>query len=121
LRSTVEQSLQQVRKTGNVIEAEACFSSAAPIFHGHFPGRPIVPAVYQMALCRVALERYLSGRFVQVVRSRFISACAPDVLYNAKMSIDENAGSSLANCLFRRGDVICSKIVLLYGTPAIRG
>jgi 3-hydroxymyristoyl/3-hydroxydecanoyl-(acyl carrier protein) dehydratase len=121
LRSTIEQSISKIRRTANVIEAEACFSSAAPIFQGHFPGRPIVPAVYQVAVCRMIVEKYYSGKFIQVTRSRFSAACMPGVLYNVKISTEGNAESCAASCSLKQGDVIHSKIVLLYHRPATRG
>lgn len=121
MRSTIEQSIRKISRTANIIEAEACFSPAAPIFKGHFPGNPIVPAVYQIALCRTVIEKYYSGKCIQVVRSRFSAACVPGVLYNVKISIEESAESNVATCSIRQGNVIHSKIVLLYDTITTRG
>jgi 3-hydroxymyristoyl/3-hydroxydecanoyl-(acyl carrier protein) dehydratase len=120
-RSTVEQSLQHARQTGTIIEAEALFPSSAPIFQGHFPGKPIVPAVYQIALCRLAVEKHVAGTFMQVSRSRFSAACIPDVLYKVKISIEETAESVGATCSLWQEKVIHSKIVLLYGKPTTPG
>jgi 3-hydroxymyristoyl/3-hydroxydecanoyl-(acyl carrier protein) dehydratase len=121
LRSTIEQSIRNIRRTANVIEAEACFPLDAPIFQGHFPGKPIVPAMYQIALCRMVAEKYYSGDFVQVTHSRFSAACVPDVLYNIKISVEENADSFVASCSLRQRNVMHSKIVLSYDTPTTRG
>lgn len=120
MRSTVEQSIQNVRRTANVIEAEICFASSAPIFQGHFPGKPIVPAVYLMAVCRMVAEKYRAGDCTLLARSRFSAACVPDVLYNVKISLEESAESSVATCSIRQGDVMHSKIVLSYGKQALR-
>jgi 3-hydroxymyristoyl/3-hydroxydecanoyl-(acyl carrier protein) dehydratase len=121
LRSTIEQAIRQLRHTAGVIEAEALFPSSALIFTGHFPSRPIVPAVYQIALCRTAFETFHDARFSpQVVRSRFSAACVPDVLYNVKISTEENKGTFVANCAIHCGAVMHSKIVLLYEKRATR-
>jgi 3-hydroxymyristoyl/3-hydroxydecanoyl-(acyl carrier protein) dehydratase len=121
MRSTIEQSIRQVRRTEGVIEAEALFPLSAPIFAGHFPARPLVPAVYQIALCRAAFETFHEAGFSpQVLRSRFSAACVPDALYNVKISTEENAGSLVANCAIHCGAVMYSKIVLLYEKRAIR-
>jgi 3-hydroxymyristoyl/3-hydroxydecanoyl-(acyl carrier protein) dehydratase len=118
LRSTVEQSIRKISQNANVIEALACFPSSAPIFAGHFPGRPLVPAVFQMALCTTAVAKYYDGKFVQVRRSRFLAPCVPDVCYNVKIAVEDAAASFVAGCTIRQGDVIHSKIVLSYEKPA---
>jgi 3-hydroxymyristoyl/3-hydroxydecanoyl-(acyl carrier protein) dehydratase len=118
LRSTIEQSIQRISRDAAVIEAEVCFSPTAPIFAGHFPGKPIVPAVYQMALCRTALKKYYEGRFLQVRRSRFLALCLPDVPYTLKIYIEDDGASFVATCTIRRGGVIHSKLVLSYEKPA---
>jgi 3-hydroxymyristoyl/3-hydroxydecanoyl-(acyl carrier protein) dehydratase len=124
-RSTVEQSIRKITKTAEGFEAEVIFSPAAPIFQGHFPGNPIVPAVYQLALCRLLAEKYLLGKFKQVSRSRFSAPCVPDVLYNAMVSFEETAESCCATCSLRQAGlqagVIHSKIVLLYEKQASPG
>jgi 3-hydroxymyristoyl/3-hydroxydecanoyl-(acyl carrier protein) dehydratase len=119
--SIVEQSIRHVSRSSNTIEADACFSPDAPIFQGHFPGRPIVPAVYLVALCRTLLEKYHTGECAQLTRSRFSAACVPDVLYKVKISLEESAGSSVATCSIRQGDVMHSKIVLSYDKQESRG
>lgn len=35
---------------------EFCFRPDDPVFAGHFPGRPILPGVFQLELARVAAE-----------------------------------------------------------------
>ena len=120
LRSTVEQSIRKISQNANVIEALACFPSSAPIFTGHFPGRPLVPAVYQMALCIMAVAKYYDGKFVRVRRSRFLAPCVPDVCYNIKISVEDTAASFVAGCTNRQGEVIHSKIVLSYEKPAFQ-
>jgi 3-hydroxymyristoyl/3-hydroxydecanoyl-(acyl carrier protein) dehydratase len=122
LQSTIKQALQNIRQTADgTIEATALFPLSAPIFSGHFPGRPIVPAVYQIALCRAAFETFFPSPFVQLVRSRFSLECVPDVSYAVKVSREENVESVVATCSIKQGGVMHSKIVLLYGREPAQG
>jgi 3-hydroxymyristoyl/3-hydroxydecanoyl-(acyl carrier protein) dehydratase len=120
LRSTVEQAIKSIHRTGNTIDAVINIPSSAPIFTGHFPGKPLVPAVYQMALCTTAVAKYYDGKFIQVRRSRFLAPCVPDVCYNVIISIEDAAASFVAGCAIRQGTVIHSKIVLSYEKPAFQ-
>lgn len=121
MRSTIEQSLQNIRQTADAVEATARYPASAPIFAGHFPGKPIVPAVYQIALCRAVVEMYQQTPFVRVVRSRFSAECVPGVTYDVKASLEEEADGLVAQCSIKRGNVIHSKIVLFYGKAASPG
>jgi 3-hydroxymyristoyl/3-hydroxydecanoyl-(acyl carrier protein) dehydratase len=50
--SAIKKALKVVVKSESAIDAEFCFSPDDPIFAGHFPGMPVIPAVYQVGLCR---------------------------------------------------------------------
>jgi 3-hydroxymyristoyl/3-hydroxydecanoyl-(acyl carrier protein) dehydratase len=114
LHVTLKNTIKRIANCDDAIEADVEFSSALPIFAGHFPGRPIVPAVYQMALCRIAVEKYHGGCFSRVEHSRFLAPCVPDMLYTFKAAVCPKNGSLTATCTIRTHDVICSKIVLFY-------
>ena len=121
LRSTIEQSIHRIGKTGDEIIVEAAFPSSAPIFAGHFPGKPIVPAMYQIALCRKAVETYLLAQLTQVVHCRFSAECVPGVMYTAKILVEKKPDSVMAHCSIKRENVVHSKIVLLYGRQTTPG
>lgn len=125
MKKTIEQSIKEIRgASASAITADICFPASAPVFKGHFPGAPIVPAVYQMALCRMIAERYYAGTFVLLSRSRFSVPCVPDVLYTMKITVEEPSaepGRAALHCSFWRADVMHSKIVLLYERPVTRG
>jgi 3-hydroxymyristoyl/3-hydroxydecanoyl-(acyl carrier protein) dehydratase len=43
--STIKKAIKSVTKSVNVIEADFFFSQDDSIFAGHFPGKPVIPAV----------------------------------------------------------------------------
>ena len=71
MRAEVEQSLIRVGLGGtpDTLVAEFRFDPALPVFRGHFPGRPLVPAAFEVEMVRLAAER-LTGRRWRIARIR---------------------------------------------------
>ena len=63
---------------GGVV-AEFVFPAADPVFAGHFPGRPLLPGVFQIEMARVVLERALGVglRMAGVERAKFLRPILP--------------------------------------------
>jgi|GEM_PF-5515766 3-hydroxymyristoyl/3-hydroxydecanoyl-(acyl carrier protein) dehydratase len=101
---------------GRTVTADFMLDGTLPIFEGHFPGMPVIPAVYQIALCADAAKA--AGPFVlsAVVRSRFTRMCVPDTRYALKISLAEKDGGTEASCVIYNAEDngACSKIVLRF-------
>ncbi len=74
--------------------AEFLFAPDAPVFAGHFPGNPVLPAVVQMALVRFVAERRVGRplRPLSQERSRFTGMVAPDRILRVDLSLDDSGG-----------------------------
>jgi 3-hydroxymyristoyl/3-hydroxydecanoyl-(acyl carrier protein) dehydratase len=101
---------------GSSIEALFSFSAADPIFNGHFPGMPVVPAVYQLGLCRKVIEQKISCSFRGISKSRFSKRCVPEILYSLKISLIKKDNMIEAACSITNTPekALCSKLHLLF-------
>ncbi len=101
---------------GSELTAEFMFSKDDPIFAGHFPGRPVIPAVYQVGLCRRIVERFVNSAFTGIAKSRFSRMCVPDMPYEVTISLSRNGNAVEAACSIHSTTekALCSKMVLLF-------
>ncbi len=59
-------SIVSARKAGPLLQPDGAhafefsFSAEEPVFAGHFPGRPILPGVFQLEIVRLAAEWILN-------------------------------------------------------------
>ena len=118
MQTTLTKSIKSIKPAETGIEAEFCFPHDAPIFAGHFPGMPVIPAVYQVGLCRKIIEQNANYKFAGIIKSRFSKMCVPETLYNLKITFSKNENKTEAACLIHNPaeKTLCSKIVLLF-TP----
>jgi 3-hydroxymyristoyl/3-hydroxydecanoyl-(acyl carrier protein) dehydratase len=116
--SAIKKAIKSINKSegSTDLEAEFCFSINDPIFTGHFPGMPIIPAVYQVGLCKRVIEQEAQYKFAGIIKSRFSKMCIPGTTYNVKISMTkkENGDESVCSIYENAGKVLCSKIVLLF-------
>ena len=70
-------------------EATICLPPDLPLFDGHFPNNPILPAVGQMLLCRRLIERHLGDALhIQEIRhARMTEPLLPATLYQIKWTL----------------------------------
>ena len=85
----------QFGDTENYFQAFYCFNPALSVFQGHFPGRPVLPGVFQIEMMRIALEKICKKRYtlVEVNKAKFSSMILPgeEILINARiLAGDEN-------------------------------
>jgi 3-hydroxyacyl-[acyl-carrier-protein] dehydratase len=101
---------------GSELTAEFIFSKDDPIFAGHFPGRPVIPAVYQVGVCRKIAERFVKSAFTGIAKSRFSRMCVPDAPYEVTISLSRSENSVEAECSIHSPaeKALCSKMVLLF-------
>ena len=72
-------SLVSVEGSDQSLRARFRFAPDLRVFEGHFPGYPLVPAVYLLAAVRVAVERHLDRalRIDEVIDSKFKAELRP--------------------------------------------
>ena len=101
---------------GHTITATFEFPAGSDIFRGHFPDMPVIPAVYQVAVCREAVERCGPYKLAGISKSRFSKMCGPGTPYELAVSLSEENGGIQAACAVHEaaGGALCSKIVLLF-------
>ncbi len=115
MRETVHRAISNIVKTDTSISAIVEFKETDPIFAGHFPGRAIIPAVYQIAVCRNLAEQIISGNFSCLQRSRFSAVCVPQVRYDVQIIVTQPEGAGkTATCSIKSNGALQSKIVLIY-------
>ena len=70
---------------------EFCFRADEPVFAGHFPGRPMLPGIFQLEMTRVAAEVTLGCALAisEVTRAKFISPVQPDETVRVKLKCSE--------------------------------
>jgi 3-hydroxymyristoyl/3-hydroxydecanoyl-(acyl carrier protein) dehydratase len=110
----ISEAIKNTENKENTIEAEFCFSKNCPIFKGHFPQNPVVPAVYQLKLCRSIIEKNLSLYFVSLKKSRFLKICVPECSYLVKISLCQLKDKKEATCCIynKATKELCSKLVM---------
>lgn len=98
------------------INAAFLLPADSPVFAGHFPGMPVIPAVYQVALCTEAVRRTGSYELKGISKSRFSKMCIPSINYDLKISLAEKGAEVEATCLIHEANkkALCSKIVLIF-------
>jgi len=98
------------------IKAAFLLPADSPVFAGHFPGMPVIPAVYQVALCAEAVTRTGSYTLAGISRSRFSKMCVPAIKYDLKISLAKKGAEVEATCTIHDAEdsELCSKIVLIF-------
>lgn len=92
MRNDVIDALKSIAfgDTQNTFKATFRFDSSLPVFKGHFPGRPILPGVFQIELARIALEAVSKERYsiAKVHKAKFsgITLPAQEILMTAKIT-----------------------------------
>lgn len=74
--------------------AEFVFAADSPVFAGHFPGNPVLPAVVQMALVRLVAERGTGRGLVPLrqERSRFTGMVGPGQCLRVELAVSGEDG-----------------------------
>jgi len=88
-------------------DTEVTFSAEAPVFAGHFPGRPIVPGV--LLLERVESElKALGYRVREVSRVKFHAVAGPGQRLRIRILFDEPPGARFE--ITREAELIASGV-----------
>jgi 3-hydroxymyristoyl/3-hydroxydecanoyl-(acyl carrier protein) dehydratase len=104
------QSVKYVQIVDNTLQATICFSHDLSIFPGHFPGKPIVPAVYLCGICRTLLEHNQNCTVLGILKSRFLGICAPDTMYSVLGILSKKDDSMKAQYTIQKAEQVLTTI-----------
>jgi 3-hydroxymyristoyl/3-hydroxydecanoyl-(acyl carrier protein) dehydratase len=97
---TMRDSIAAARISGPVRQAngesvfEFRFGADDPTFAGHFPGRPLLPGVFQLEMARAAAEWVLgcSLGVSEVWKAKFMRPILPNELVRVCLELSESGG-----------------------------
>jgi 3-hydroxyacyl-[acyl-carrier-protein] dehydratase len=79
--------------------ATASVPSDHPCLAGHFPGRPVVPAVLLLELVAAALREHLGAvEITGVPAAKFLQPVAPQQMLQLKLRADAASGRAAFRC-----------------------
>jgi 3-hydroxyacyl-[acyl-carrier-protein] dehydratase len=87
---------------------------AHPALPGHFPGRPLVPAVMLLEQVALALRAWRKQRLARVLEAKFMAPLLPD--QTAVLRLSEAAAGERIRFEIKRGDSLLAR-GLVEGAP----
>lgn len=83
---------------------EFCFRADDPLFAGHFPGRPLLPGIFQLEIVRLAAEWILHGKLSvqEIAKAKFQRPVLPDEILKLSLKLSEADGTVSV-----RGQFVC--------------
>ncbi len=81
------------------------FSADDPTFAGHFPGRPILPGVFQLEIVRLAAEWIQNRKFdvQEIAKAKFQRPILPGEILKLNLKLAEAGGVISARANFSCG------------------
>jgi len=117
---TMQKSISAARKSGpspqpdgsNLFEFQ--FSADDPTFAGHFPGRPILPGIFQLEMTRAAAEIILNRplAIAEIRKSKFQRPILPDEIIRLELKLSEASGTIEARAGFSVGGQTAGETIL---------
>lgn len=67
------------------------FSANDPVFAGHFPGRPLLPGIFQIELGRMAAQKVLGRDLVirEISKAKFLRPILPEEIIRLSLKLVE--------------------------------
>lgn len=84
------------------IEARFCFDGEHPFFAGHFPGRPLLPGIFQIGLVREAAAASTGIQYdlVRVVKAKFLDEVRPGETIRVEAVLSEDKDPRISATLW---------------------
>ena len=91
------------------------FGADDPVFAGHFPGRPILPGIFQLELARVAAESVLHCALAvrEIRKAKFQRPVLPDEIMRLELKLLNKDGVIQAHAVFSVGGQAAGETNLL--------
>jgi 3-hydroxyacyl-[acyl-carrier-protein] dehydratase len=108
---TMQDSISGARKSKSSLEADGThafefnFNADDPMFAGHFPGRPILPGVFQLEIVRMATE-WIQNRKLsvsEIAKAKFQRPILPGETLKLNLKLSEAGGIVQARAIFSCG------------------
>ncbi len=117
---TMRHSIAAARKKSQPVQADGSsafefqFSADDPVFAGHFPGRPILPGVFQLEMARVAAESVLDCPLIvrEIRKAKFQRPVLPDETVRVELKLSEKDGIVEARAGFSVGGQPAGETIL---------
>jgi 3-hydroxyacyl-[acyl-carrier-protein] dehydratase len=93
------------------------FGADDPVFAGHFPGRPLLPGVFQLEMARVAAESVLNCPLAvrEISKAKFQRPILPDETVRLELKLSETGETIQARASFSvKGQAAGETILLLW-------
>lgn len=117
---TMRESICAARKSGpwpqadgtNVFEFQ--FSAEDPVFAGHFPGRPLVPGVFQLEMARAAAQWMLGCALSvrEIAKAKFQRPILPGEIVRVNLKLSEHNGMVQARAVFSAAGELAGETIL---------
>jgi 3-hydroxymyristoyl/3-hydroxydecanoyl-(acyl carrier protein) dehydratase len=96
------------------------FAEGEAVFRGHFPGRPILPGVFQVEMARRAAE-WAAGRSLavrEIEKAKFTRPLLPGETIRLALRLEEREGVLAASARLSVGDEPAGEVRLVLGDDA---
>jgi 3-hydroxyacyl-[acyl-carrier-protein] dehydratase len=90
------------------------FRADDAVFAGHFPGRPLLPGIFQIELVRAAAEKVLGSSLEirEIVRAKFLRPVLPKEKLRLSLKLAEDQGIITARAGFVAGGQPAGETIL---------
>jgi 3-hydroxyacyl-[acyl-carrier-protein] dehydratase len=115
---TMRDSICAARKKNSTQNGEGVFefqfNANDPMFAGHFPGRPILPGVFQLEMARDAAEMTLNCPLAlrEIRRAKFQRPILPGEIVRVELKLSETEGTIEARAGFSVGGEPAGEMIL---------
>ncbi|MBU4318775.1 MAG: hypothetical protein KKF30_16070 [Proteobacteria bacterium] len=100
------------KEKDGTIQAVFCFDQSLKVFEGHFPGKPILPGIFQFEMVRYAVEK-ISGSSLQIQsiqKSKFPARIYPGEKIYISIKLSEGNQSYKIRATIKTGELISGKL-----------
>jgi len=106
--------LNGARDEANAAVFEFRFDASDPTFAGHFPGRPMLPGVYQLEMARAGAERILECALsiLEIPRAKFVRPIVPGEMVRLELKLTDRDGMIQTRASFFVGSQPAGEVLM---------
>jgi len=116
MKTDIRKSIRNVTISDDktLIMAEACFHHSLSFFEGHFPGHPLLPGIFQIALIQKILA-IASGKqynIARIINAKFLNEIQPGMILTIQIDHQKNNLSRIT-AILRHENILFAKISMM--------